>query len=111
MEALKKKNLNMPDETKTFEKFKNDFVQFNGVIIGRSTRQPGWKWSIDMKPIAKTGSCQVRHVFYHLSGTIHVKMDTGEEIEFGPGDAGIIPPGHDAWIVGDKPAVSIDFMS
>ena len=37
-----------------------------------------------------------------------VKMDDGTQIEFGPGDAFYMPPGHDAWIVGDKPCVAID---
>jgi len=39
---------------------------------------------------------------------IHVKMDDGAEIEFGPGDVGVIAPGHDAWVVGNEPVVVID---
>jgi quercetin dioxygenase-like cupin family protein len=55
-----------------------------------------------------TDSCQAPHVQYHLSGRLHVVMDDGSEMEFGPGDVGSIPPGHDAWVVGDEPAVIID---
>lgn len=106
---MQKKNLNTPDETKAFDKFKVDFAKFEGVTFGRSTLQPGWKWSVDMKPIVKTESCQVSHTFYQISGITHVKMDNGEELEFGPGEAGIVPPGHDAWVVGDEPAIAIDF--
>ena len=36
-------------------------------------------------------------------------MDDGTEEEFGPGDAAIIPPGHNAWVVGNEPVVGIDF--
>ena len=36
-------------------------------------------------------------------------MDDGSEAKFGPGDVGSIPPGHDAWIVGNEPFISIDF--
>ncbi len=35
-------------------------------------------------------------------------MDDGTEYEFGPGEIGEIPPGHDAWVVGDEPVVVID---
>ena len=31
------------------------------------------------------------------------------DIELGPGDVFEIPPGHDAWVVGDQPWVSVDF--
>src|SRR5206468_11925959 len=65
-----------------------------------ATFEPGWKWSESVKPIAGTDSCQVAHTGYQLSGRMVVRMDDGSEHEFRPGDAGIIPPGHDAWVVG-----------
>ncbi len=37
-----------------------------------------------------------------------VRMDNGDEQEFGPGDAFYMPPGHDAWIVGDERTILID---
>jgi hypothetical protein len=39
-----------------------------------------------------------------------VRMDDGSQAEFGPGDVGVIPPGHDAWVVGNEPFVGIDFQ-
>jgi class 3 adenylate cyclase len=36
-------------------------------------------------------------------------MPDGTELEIGPGDVFEIPPGHDAWVVGDEPWVSVDF--
>ena len=39
-----------------------------------------------------------------------VVMDDGQEMEFGPGDVMVCPPGHDAWIVGDKPCVVLDWQ-
>ena len=77
--------------------------------IGRGEFEPGWRWSQDVKPIAKTDSCQGPHLGYYVSGRMHVAMDDGEEMEFGPGDFAIIPPGHDAWIVGDDRCVLLDF--
>lgn len=109
MTKIQKKSLNTPDDTKAYDKFKVDFAKFDQLTFGRSTLQPGWKWSVDMKPIVNTESCQVPHTLYQISGITHVKMNDGEEMEFQPGDAGIIPSGHDAWVVGDEPAVAIDF--
>ncbi len=61
-----------------------------------------------MKPMAGTASCQVHHIQAFFSGRFHVRMDDGEEAEFGPLDVGDIPPGHDAWVVGDEPVTVFD---
>jgi len=108
METMKKKNLDKPEERREFKKGFVDIVTIGGVTFGRGTFQPGWKWSESVKPIAKTDSCQAPHLQYHVSGRLHVKMDDGTEIEFGPGDVGEVPPGHDAWVVGNQPVVVID---
>lgn len=47
---------------------------------------------------------------YQISGRMHVVMDDGSEAEFGPGDVGLIPPGHDAWVVGNEPVVAVDIQ-
>jgi mannose-6-phosphate isomerase-like protein (cupin superfamily) len=81
-----------------------------GGPIGRATFQPGWQWSKHVKPIAKTDSCEAAHMGYFISGRMKIVMDDGEEMEFGPGDFMVAPPGHDAWIVGDEPCVVIDWQ-
>lgn len=108
MVQMQKKSIKNPDETRNFPKGKLDLVKLEGVTFGLATFEPGWKWSECVKPIAKTESCQAPHTNYHLSGRLHVKMDDGIEEEFGPGDIGVVPPGHNAWVVGDEPAVMID---
>src|SRR5262249_6347934 len=70
--------------------------------------QPGWRWSKDVKPIAGTPSCQHRHVGYVMSGHLHVLMEDGTEADLVEGDAYEIPPGHDGWVVGDKPWLTIE---
>lgn len=105
---MQKKSMSSPDETRNFPKGKLDLVNFEGVTFGHATFEPGWKWSESVKPIAKTDSCQAPHTNYHLSGKLHVKMDDGTEEDFGPGDIGVVPPGHDAWVIGDEPVVAID---
>ena len=37
-----------------------------------------------------------------------VRCDDGTTMDYGPGDAMAIPPGHDAWVVGDETCVIFD---
>jgi len=83
-------------------------VHVGDTTFGRGTFEVGWRWSQDVKPIAGTDSCQAHHTLYILSGRMHVVMDDGTEFELGPGDAGVIGPGHDAWTVGDEACVAFD---
>ena len=66
---------------------------------------------VNFKPIAGTETCQVRHVGVVQSGTIHVTHEDGTEGEIGAGEAYVIEPGHDAWVVGDEPFVGFEFES
>ncbi len=106
--AMQKKNCGRPDETREFPQGRVEVVSLGGVTFGRATLQPGWKWSISVKPIANTPSCQAPHLQYHISGRLAVRMDDGSEAEFGPGDVSLLPPGHDAWVVGNEPVVLVD---
>lgn len=107
---LEYKNLGTPDEVMTFPKGRVEIVHLAGLTLGRGTLEPGWKWSQDVKSIAQTESCELTHSAVVLSGRMHVVMDDGTEIELGPGDAHVVGPGHDGWIVGDEPCVVIDVL-
>ena len=107
-EQMQRKSLARPDEAREFPLGKLELVNIHDVTFGRATLQPGWRWSTSVKPIAKTPSCQAPHLQYHVSGRLGVRMDDGSEMEFGPGDVSWLPPGHDAWVVGDEPVVVID---
>ncbi len=107
-EQMQRRNMSSPDEKREFSKGVLQLVTVGGVTFGRATLQPGWKWSTSVKPIANTDSCQAPHLQYHISGRLHVVMDDGTEQEFGPGDISLIPPGHDAWVVGNDPVVLVD---
>ena len=107
--GMQGKSLNSPDETRSFDNGKMDVVELGNVTVGRATFEPGWRWSEHVKPIAGTDSCQVPHVGYVISGRMAVVMDEGTEHEFGPDEALVIPPGHDAWTVGEEPCIVLDF--
>ena len=106
--SMQKKTLNTPDDVRTFDKGKVELATVGTVTFGRADLEPGWKWSESVKPIVKTEYCEAPHVQYHVSGRLKVRMVDGSEQEFGPGDVEIIPSGHDAWVVGEEPAVVID---
>ena len=108
IQQIQKRSMSKPDERRTFENGIVELVTLGDVTFGRATFDPGWRWSTCVKPIARTASCEVPHLQYHVSGRIHVVMDDGTEQEFGPGDLSLIPPGHDAWVVGNEPVVVID---
>jgi hypothetical protein len=103
------KTFGTPDETREFPKGKAEIVNIAGGQVGRLVFQPGWRWSKDVKPLAKTESCEAPHFQYHLSGKLAIRMDDGTEIVAAPGDVTAQPSGHDAWVVGDEPVVVIDW--
>ena len=81
-----------------------------GGQVGRYTFQPGWKWSECVKPAVGTDSCQVEHVGYCIAGKVHVSYADGIEADITAGEVYRIGPGHDAWVVGNEPMVSVEFQ-
>jgi quercetin dioxygenase-like cupin family protein len=104
------KKFESPDETRPFaDKGYAEVLNFGTGAVGRGVFEPGWRWSKHIKPIAGTERCESSHTSYVLSGRMHVEMDDGEAIDVGPGDVFLVPPGHDAWVVGDERCVVLDF--
>ena len=102
-------DLDKPDETRPFDNGVAEIVEIGGGVIGRLTLQPGWRWSKDVKPIAGTEWCEAPHFQYSVSGTLHVQMADGDEFDLTPATVSYLPAGHDAWVVGDEPAVVVDW--
>jgi uncharacterized cupin superfamily protein len=108
--TITKKNFDSPDETRPISKGNVEVVNLGDTTAMRATFEPGWKWSESVKPMAGTDSCEVAHLVYIISGRMGLRMDDGTETEIGPGDVASIPPGHDAWIIGDEACVALDFQ-
>lgn len=104
------KSFNSPEEVRPFDKGKVELVTVGGALIGRATFQAGWRWSDCVKPLAKTKSCEAAHFGYQISGTMKTVQDDGTETVSKAGDVVLLPPGHDAWVVGDEPVVVVDFQ-
>ncbi len=109
MHAIKV-DLNQPDETKDTPKGKLQLVTVGDFTFGLRTLEPGWKWTEHMRPIAKTDTCEIRHLGYIISGRMGFLMNDGTKLEVGPGEAFDVQAGHDAWTVGDAPVVFLDLI-
>ena len=104
------KRFEHPDEVRTFEKGKFELVRVGEMTIGRATYQPGWKWSEHVGKALGQKVCMVEHVGMVIAGCATAAMTDGRVIEMRAGDTFYIPPGHDSWVVGDEPYVSLHFM-
>lgn len=104
------RSFDKPDETREFEgKGWVDLIQLGGKTVGRGTFEPGWRWSVNVKPIAKTDTCQFSHLGYCAQGRMRIYMDDGTERDITAGEVMAIPPGHDAETIGDEACVLLDF--
>ncbi|HEX6518652.1 MAG TPA: cupin domain-containing protein [Streptosporangiaceae bacterium] len=109
--TLEAKNLDLPDDKRSFEHGEVLMVRVADTTIARAVLRPGWRWSTDVKPLVGTSSCELAHTAYLISGRMRVQMNDGTEAELAPGDAHYVSPGHDAWVVGDQPCVVVDFTA
>lgn len=110
MDKAELRSFDKADETRTFEgKGHADFVNIGGKTVSRGYFEPGWRWSVNVKPIAQTELCMFSHLGYMNNGRMRVTMQDGSELEFTAGDIVAIPPGHDAEVVGDEVVEFLDF--
>jgi hypothetical protein len=108
--AAECKGFGKPDEVREFPQGKLELLKIGGAMVARATFLPGWRWSTSVQPLVKTKSCEAPHFQYHVSGTLRVRMTDGTEFDAVPGDVTALPSGHDAWVVGDEPAVIVDWF-
>ena len=104
------KRFESPDELRVFAKGRLEVVKLGSMVLGRATYEPGWKWSVHVGPAIGASSCSVEHVGIVLSGRAMAAMDNGTITEMRPGDVFHIAPGHDSWVVGEEPYVSLHFF-
>ena len=104
-----KKSIDTPDEVREFAHGRIEMVTLDDLLFARTVFQPGWKWSESVKPIAQTKSCEFPHRMFVASGSLHIRMDDGTELDVTAGDVAVIAPGHDAWVTGNEACVMYDF--
>lgn len=111
MPRLQCKSMDEPADVRRFERGRIESVSLDETVIGKLTLEPGWRWAEHVKSIVGTESCQNRHVGIMLQGVLRIKMDDGDALDLQADDAYEIPPGHDAWVIGDRPVVAYEWSS
>jgi class 3 adenylate cyclase len=110
MARLQAKRFSTPDEVRAIGGIGTiTIIDLGDIVVGRQVLEPGWRWSEIVKPIAGTDLCEYHHIGVTISGSVHIQMRDGNELELGPDEAYEIPPGHDAWVAGTEPYVALDF--
>ena len=111
MPRLQARSVESAPEVRNFPNGHASVLRLDETVVGYAVYEPGWRWTTDMPAIAGTSTCQFHHVGYAVSGALHVVTDTGQELDVQEQSLYEIPPGHDAWVVGDEPFVTIDWTS
>lgn len=83
--------------------------QAGAARVKRMIYPPGFRWSVDMKPIVGTDLCMHAHVGFLAHGEIHIEYADGCVVEHKAPQIVAIDPGHDGWVVGKEPVVLIEF--
>jgi len=109
MVRLLRKRLDNPDEVRSFPHGRVEIFEIGDNIVGKTVYEPGWRWSRDVKAIAGTDLCMYHHLGYCLTGRLECILEDGTSLEISAGEAFEIPPGHDAWVIGDEPWITVDF--
>lgn len=109
MGSMQRKSLDMPDEERKLPNGGVQIWELGDFVVGKVTFEPGWRWSKDVKPIAGTEWCEYHHLGLIIQGSVHFVTAEGLEMEVSEGCLYEVMPGHDAWTVGDIPAVQYDF--
>ncbi len=110
MDQVLLKRFSSPDEVRSFEKGTFEVVRFRGLTVGRASYEPGWKWSTHVGPLMGLSMCPVAHVGMVMAGHAMVAMEDGTIYELAPDDLFAIAPGHDSWVIGEEPYVSLHFL-
>ncbi len=103
-------NFDSPTEVRTFPLGRFEVYEVGPMTLGRATYEPGWKWSEHVGAATGERLCQVEHVGLVLAGAAVAALDDGTEHVMREGDFFYIPPGHDSWVVGDEPYISLHIM-
>ncbi len=109
MPRLQAKSFATADDVRTMPKVRFETVGLDDATVGHCSFEPGWRWSTDIAPLVGASSCPIRHLGYSMSGAVHVEMDDGQTLDIGPDTVFDIPPGHDKWVIGDEPWVTIEW--
>jgi hypothetical protein len=85
-----------------------DIGEVGDARIKRLVYPPGMRWSTDLQPLVGTERCEHAHAGFLVHGALHFEFEDGCVLEYAAPAIVDVAPGHDAWVVGDEPAVLIE---
>jgi len=86
-----------------------DVARVGSGRMKRLVYPPGYRWSTHMKPVVRTDFCMHTHVGYLAQGHLKGVYEDGCEFDVEAPAFTVVEAGHDAWVVGDEPAVFIQY--
>jgi hypothetical protein len=86
-----------------------DVARIGNGRMKRIVYPAGFRWSTHMKPVVKTDLCMHTHVGYLVQGHLQGVYADGCTYDVKAPAFAIVEAGHDGWVVGDEPAVWIQF--
>src|ERR1039457_1902059 len=86
-----------------------DVIHAGASRVKRMIYPVGFKWSTHMKPITGTDACKHAHVGFLARGEIEIRYADGCSMHYVAPQVLAIEPGHDGWVIGNEPAVVIEF--
>lgn len=110
MGRIQHTSVHRPDEVRELPGVKLHLIRVGALALGYAEVAPGFRWSTHLRQESDEQLCQVHHLQLLLSGRFAVQMAGEEVVEMEPMEVFDVPPGHDAWVVGDEPAVLLDFL-
>jgi class 3 adenylate cyclase len=110
MVKLQRRSFGEPDDVREVPLGRLEIYDLGDIRLGRSILEPGWRWSESIKPIARIELCEDHHIGVCISGSAQIAMRGGAELVIGPGQFYEIPPGHDSWVLGDEPWVTVTWQ-
>ena len=111
MPRLQSKSFATSGEVRRFPNGYTNVLRLDETVVGYGVYEPGWRWTADMPGVAGSATCQLHHVGFAVSGRLHVVADNGQEMDVEGQSVYEIPPGHDAWVDGDEPFITVDWTS
>jgi class 3 adenylate cyclase len=104
------KSLQKPDEARAYDRASLELVELGDLTVMRAVMRPGWRWSSHMRPVVGGDLCPARHVGVVLGGRIGFTFEDGTTLELKADDVFDVPPGHDAYTLGEEDCVLLQWV-
>ena len=108
MQTSQRRSVRTLDETRELPQGRAEIVEIGEGEVEKHVFEPGWRWSVDVRPLAGTEVCKAPHLRHHVSGRSAILMADGTDVEPGPGGNSSLASTSDARVVGEETVVTVD---